>query len=148
MSWIRAVGASAGLALAMLFLPASALALPHSGARGLSDRDVCSTRAPGQASCDALIVTNRSGVVFNARPANTGSVAGDHPADLQNASQLPSATAGHGQTVAIVDAYNDPRAASDLATYRSHFGLPPVATCSATPGKVASPRGPCFPPVG
>ena len=62
--------------------------------------------------------------MFNARPANTGSVAGYHPADLQNAYQLPSATAGHGQTVAIVDAYNDPRAASDLATYRSHFGLP------------------------
>jgi subtilase family serine protease len=32
--------------------------------------------------------------------------------------------------VAIVDAYNDPNAASDLATYRSHYGLPACTTSS------------------
>ena len=34
------------------------------------------------------------------------------------------ASDGAGQIVAIVDAYDDPNAASDLAYYRSYFGLP------------------------
>jgi len=53
--------------------------------------------------------------------------AGYGPADLQSAYNLTSASAnaGSGETVAIVDAYNDPNAASDLAVYRSTFGLPP-----------------------
>jgi subtilase family serine protease len=46
--------------------------------------------------------------------------------------------------VAIVDAYNDPKAASDLATYRSNFSITPAATCSVSSGKVTSPGGPCF----
>jgi hypothetical protein len=31
---------------------------------------------------------------------------------------------GAGQTIAIIDAYNDPNAASDLAAFDSHYGLP------------------------
>ena len=46
------------------------------------------------------------------------------PSSLQSAYNLPSSTAGSGETVAVVDAYNDPNAASDLATYRSDWGLP------------------------
>ncbi len=45
------------------------------------------------------------------------------PSDLQSAYALPS-SAGSGETVAVVDAYNDPNAASDLAAYRSAWGLP------------------------
>src|SRR5262249_34691281 len=37
---------------------------------------------------------------------------------------------GSGQTVAIVDAMNDPNIASDLSTYRSQFGLPACTTAS------------------
>lgn len=36
---------------------------------------------------------------------------------------LPSNTEGSGQIVAIVDAYDNPNVASDLAQYRSNFGL-------------------------
>ncbi|HEY1620099.1 MAG TPA: hypothetical protein VGG25_20915 [Streptosporangiaceae bacterium] len=43
---------------------------------------------------------------------------------IQAAYDLPSSTAGSGETVAVVDAYNDPDAASDLATYRSDWSLP------------------------
>jgi len=54
---------------------------------------------------------------------------GYYPADIQSAYDLASAIstfATHNvvQTVAIVDAYDDPNAASDLATYRSYFKLP------------------------
>ncbi len=49
------------------------------------------------------------------------------PADLRRAYKLGAAAAsrGAGETVAIVDAFGDPNAAADLATYRATFGLPP-----------------------
>ena len=53
---------------------------------------------------------------------------GYHPADLQSAYNLPSASQGNGQTVAIVDAYDDPNAEADLGVYRSTFGLPACTT--------------------
>lgn len=46
------------------------------------------------------------------------------PADLQSAYGFPSATSGIGMTVAIVTAYDDPAAESDLAVYRGQYGLP------------------------
>ncbi len=58
------------------------------------------------------------------------------PADLQSAYALPSATAGRGQTVAIVDAMDDPNAEADLAVYRSQFGLPPCTTANGCFKKV------------
>ena len=33
-------------------------------------------------------------------------------------------------TVAIVDAFDDPNAESDLATYRAEFGLPPCTSAN------------------
>jgi subtilase family serine protease len=36
----------------------------------------------------------------------------------------PSDTAGEGETVAVVDAYNDPNAASDLSKFSAQYGLP------------------------
>jgi subtilase family serine protease len=41
------------------------------------------------------------------------------------------ALCGHGQTIAIVDAYNDPNVVSDLQTFDTQFGLP---ACSDTNG--------------
>jgi subtilase family serine protease len=92
-------------------------------------------------------VTNASGKTFRAKPAATSTVAGYHPADLTSAYKLNS-SGGGGQTLAIVDAYNDPYAVSDVATYRSQFGLPALATCSLGTGKVVSPGGPCIARVG
>jgi Subtilase family len=45
------------------------------------------------------------------------------PADLKSAYKLDT-TKGAGKTIAIVDAFNYPNAESDLAQYRSQFGLP------------------------
>ncbi len=44
------------------------------------------------------------------------------PSDLETRYNLPI-TKGSGQIVAIVDAYDNPNVASDLAAYRSEFGL-------------------------
>jgi subtilase family serine protease len=81
---------------------------------------------PGFASCFAVRRTDlvqvgraTSAISPNALPAGFG------PADLQGAYRLGAG--GGGQTVAIVDAFDNPNVASDLATYRSTFGLPPAS---------------------
>lgn len=74
----------------------------------------CPNVARGRVRCLALI-QSPSGI----SPA----VAGWAPADFQARYKLPSGTKGSGQIVAIVDAYDNPNVANDLATYRSQFGL-------------------------
>jgi subtilase family serine protease len=49
------------------------------------------------------------------------------PSDIQSAYALGGLNAS-GRTVAIVDAYSDPNAPSDLATFRSTYGLAPCTT--------------------
>jgi subtilase family serine protease len=71
----------------------------------------------------------RTNVLNNAHPS-LNAPQGLKPKDLQAAYALPSATAGKGQTIAIVDAYDDPRAEGDMAVYRSTFGLPPCTIAS------------------
>ncbi len=39
--------------------------------------------------------------------------------------------AGAGQVIAIVDAYNDPNALSDLNTFNAQYGYPQLSTCSS-----------------
>lgn len=51
------------------------------------------------------------------------------PAQIQAAYKLSGLASG-GKTVAVVDAYNDPRAASDLANYRRAYGLTPCTVAS------------------
>src|SRR3954466_10577879 len=71
-------------------------------------------------------------------PAATASHDGMGPADLRKAYSLASAavTRGKGQTVALVDAYDDPTIESDLATYRAYYGLPPCTTANGCFRKV------------
>src|SRR4029077_17906102 len=90
----------------------------------------CSAQpAPGSARCFAeRVVSTSTGL---AQPqTSAAAVSGFGPADLQSAYALPSGL-GAGKTVAIVDAYDLPSAESDLATYRSQFGLPPCTTANA-----------------
>ncbi len=104
---------------------------------------VCSTAAPGFASCMAIQVLPASSA--NGAQPFASSPQGLNPADLQSAYKLPSSTAGQGQTIAIVDAFNDPNAESDLATYRSQFGLPPCTTANGCFKKVNQNGGTSFP---
>ncbi len=46
--------------------------------------------------------------------------------DLVSAYKLPTSTHGAGEIVAIVDSYDNPNVAADLATYRAYYGLPPA----------------------
>lgn len=77
-------------------------------------REACGDPGPGKAQCLALI-ENKVG--------NQTSGYGWTPSDFQKRYNLPSSTKGAGQIVGIVDAYDNPDVSSDLAEYRSHFGL-------------------------
>ncbi|HEX5406505.1 MAG TPA: putative Ig domain-containing protein [Pseudonocardiaceae bacterium] len=85
------------------------------------------------ATCFALRRTDTGVQHALATPFVTPS--GFGPADLDSAYKL-SATGGSGQTVGIVDAMDDPTAESDLATYRSQFGLPACTTANGCFKKV------------
>ncbi len=71
--------------------------------------------------------------------------AGYGPADLHSAYNLP-ANGGAGQTVAIVDAFDDPNAEADLAVYRAQFGLPACTTANGCFRKVDQRGGTDYPP--
>ncbi|MER5545069.1 putative Ig domain-containing protein [Streptomyces sp. NPDC001118] len=81
---------------------------------------LCATAEPGHASCFAQRRTDIKQRLASALAAAAPS--GLSPANLHSAYNLPT-TGGSGMTVAIVDAYNDPNAESDLGTYRSTYGL-------------------------
>src|SRR6185437_14213298 len=104
------------------------------GPGGETDVNVCSYAVVARAAhCDARVRTDSAAA--NARPARrvaapqagVGNNGAYDPAFLQSAYNVASAAAadggGAGQIVAIVDAYDDPNVASDLAQYRSFFGL-------------------------
>ncbi|WP_377273101.1 carboxypeptidase regulatory-like domain-containing protein [Peterkaempfera sp. SMS 1(5)a] len=71
------------------------------------------------ARCFALHVNNTTGRSASDTPH------GLTPGDLVSAYNLPK-DGGAGATIAIVDAYDNPNAAADLAVYRAQFGLPPL----------------------
>lgn len=124
---LAAAAITAGTAAAMGAggLPGASAATPPGWSNAHWMRS-CAAVSSG-AACDAIVVTD-------GKPgSNSSTVTGYGPADLQSAYALATAaaSAGAGQTVAVVDAYNDPKAASDLATYRSYFGLP---ACTVTNG--------------
>jgi hypothetical protein len=87
-------------------------------------RYVCpAPERPGQMECMSIIATRPHGEAGWATPWSASN--SYNPADLRSAYMITeqAARGGGGETVAIVDAYNDPRAASNLSTYRKHFGL-------------------------
>ncbi len=100
---------------------------------------VCPGVATGAARCHSWVQVDNTG-----QPFATSSPTGYDPSDLQAAYALDP-SGGTGMTVAIVDAYDDPNAASDLAVYRSTFGLPPCTTASGCFRKVDQNGGTNYP---
>jgi subtilase family serine protease len=94
----------------------------------------------GQASCMLMFATKDRSPTPRLGPAAVpAATAGTYdPFDLQDAYGLGAAAAngGVGQTVAIVDAYDDPNAESDLEVYRDTFALPSCTTANGCFKKV------------
>ncbi len=131
-------------------VPANASSLPtafHTTTLpgGLSSVNVCSYAVSvGTAHCNAQIRTDSSAKNSIPQPgrvqglkAAIGNNGAYSPAYLQAAYNVASASAefngGVGQIVGIVDAYDAPNLAADLAYYRNYFGLTPCATGTVSP---------------
>jgi subtilase family serine protease len=99
-------------------------------------RAACGTAAPGHARCFALIRVDSGARAAALRADLAGKTPpGFGATDLESAYSLPI-TDGSGQTIALVDAYDDPTAAADLAVYRTKYGLPPCTTANGCFTKV------------
>jgi alpha-tubulin suppressor-like RCC1 family protein len=164
---MRAGAAALPLFLGAVFLPsmpasARQLAPPpmhpfgfvheHRGPDGEIDVNVCPSPKPGHVTCLARLRVDAAaraarplGLGGEIPPQDIGDGGAYSPAYLQSAYNAPSATRGSGQTVAIVDAYDDPNAESDLAVYRSHYGLSPCTTANGCFRKVDQSGGTSYP---
>lgn len=109
---------------------------------------VCAATAPGTMSCNAWkLVAHHSTSLGAALPAGVGVRAnlaggpsgGYTPAQIAKAYGVDvTAAAASTQTVAIVDAYNDPSVKTDLAAFDAHYG---IAAETATSFRVVNQAG-------
>ncbi|MEW2048427.1 S53 family peptidase [Streptomyces sp. NPDC005476] len=112
----------------------------------------CATpKHKGDLTCNSFRVTGGTTAFQKERAVETGKAAkvtpkasaasptGYGPSDLQDAYGLTDAasSSGSGETIAIVDAYDDPNAAADLAKYRTYYGLPACTVANGCFKKVS-----------
>lgn len=141
---MTAVVVGVGLILP-LAVSQTAAAMPSSAARDGSrpatrSVGVCPAPAVGYASCLARVVLKAGAD----RLLATRAPLGYGPGDLRSAYALPTGR-GKGQTVAVVDAFDDPRAEADLRHYRATFGLPPCTTANGCFTKIDQRGGTAYP---
>ncbi len=97
--------------------------------------------AVDQANCTVAINLNVAAIANAATPATL--LPGLHPTDLHTAYGLPQGTGT--PTVAIVDAYDNPNAESDLAVYRAAYGLPACTSANGCFTKMDEHGGTAYP---
>ena len=144
---MRRIAAFAVVALALV-VTLGASADPNGGAtrdhgQGKWYRHACDAPGGHRAACNAFVVTDSAGkpLASGAPPASALT-----PAQFHSGYALPT-SGGGDQTVAIVDAYDDPTAESDLATFSSQFGLPACTSQSGCFRKVNENGGTSYPAV-
>ncbi len=102
---------------------------------------VCPAPPEDAAHCHALVETDAHG-----NPQASTSPTGLAPATIKSVyGYATSSTAGSGKTIAIVDAYDDPNAESDLARFSSTYGLPACTTANGCFRKVDQNGGARYP---
>jgi subtilase family serine protease len=135
---LAVTGVAVGLASlsAVGIASASTPSATHS-ATGKHTLHACAAPTKGYATCFAQTLVSDNG----ANP-NASSPQGLNPADIQSAYNLSGSSTA---TVAIIDAYDDPTAESDLGVYRSTFGLPACTTANGCFKKVNQTGGTKYP---
>lgn len=86
-------------------------------------------------------ITIAPNIKLTAAASNSSSILGYTPAQIRTAYGFTAVSGtGAGQTIAIVDAYNDPNIAADLKVFDAQFGLadPSLTVVSQTGGSVKS----------
>ncbi|MFI8005205.1 carboxypeptidase regulatory-like domain-containing protein [Streptomyces sp. NPDC086010] len=101
----------------------------------------CGAAKKGEATCFAL---RRTDVKPSKGLRTTTAPGGFGPADLRSAYNLPD-DGGAGQTIAVIDAFDDPTAEDDLAVYRKQYGLPACTTDNGCFRKVDQRGGTGYP---
>jgi subtilase family serine protease len=144
---LKRIFSTLGIALLLSFsvLVATTTAFAQQHVNLFRSHHVCSTVLINYARCTAIQLDTTSTSTSGAVTPDASAPSGLNPSDLQSAYNLPSSTAGSGQTVAIVDAYNDPNAESDLAVYRAKFGLSACTTANGCFKKVNQSGGTSYP---
>jgi hypothetical protein len=98
------------------------------GVRYAVPKSVCPAATKGRATCMAVrlipAAKGTKGAKAITAAATTGPAGGYSPSNLASAYGYNRAGAAATQTVAIVDAYDNPTALQDLNTFNSHYGLP------------------------
>ncbi len=132
---------AAFVAACALLLSFPAVAVARSDNGDAHAASVCPGPAdPGSARCHAQVLTD------GATPLTGTSPTGLSPATIKSAYGFSTLdTAGAGKTIAIVDAYDDPTAESDLAVFSSTFGLPACTTANGCFKKVDQNGGTKYP---
>jgi subtilase family serine protease len=128
----RIVAPAAALlaAVALPFTAGPASAAPSS--RG--NHAVCGPAGQGTVRCHARVVDFGT---KNPTPAASSAPTGLSPANIATAYNYAiTNTSGATKTIAIVDAYDDPSAESDLLTFSRTFGLPDCTTSNGCFRKV------------
>jgi subtilase family serine protease len=131
------------LVLALMSALGAALlsAAAAAAAPGAHSRGVCPSPPFDHARCHARVVTDARG-----NPSASTSPSGLSPATITSVYGFPTgATAGSGKTIAIVDAYDDPTAESDLAKFSSQYGLPACTTANGCFRKADQTGGAAYP---
>jgi subtilase family serine protease len=116
-------------------------AVRRDNGHGLWFRRACDLPKVSVGACGVQVVTNSAGSPLAATAPRPGSYG---PAQFHAAYALPT-TAPIVQTIAIVDAYNDPNIESDLGTYSSYYGLPACTTANGCFRKVNQSGGTTYP---
>ncbi len=101
----------------------------------------CSVSQPFVASCGAQVVSNTAGTPLAAGSPPAGAYG---PGQFSTAYSLPTSAPAQ-LTIGIVDAYDDSKIASDLATYSAQYGLPPCTTSNGCFKKVNQKGGTSYP---
>jgi subtilase family serine protease len=118
----------------------------HAGANpsgsGITHRNVRVCPGPTAGHADCLAIRHDRVDSTNQPVPNAATPSGYGPADIRSAYNLSTSSSA---TVAIVDAYDDPTAAADLATYRSRYGLPSCTTANGCFRKVNQTGGTVYP---
>jgi hypothetical protein len=132
------------------------------GVAPASYRRACPLPAqPTEPTCGALINTDaqpvsqrqlvKAQVDAPTQAQAQAALPGYGPAELRSAYNLETASAdlGRGQTVALVENFDDPNLEGDLATYRNEFGLPPCTRSNGCFAKINQEgnSSPLAPPV-
>lgn len=106
---------------------------------GYHSRDLCADRVPGRASCLARVIDRGPS---DPTPLAATAPYGATPAQIKAAYGFPtSTTAGAGQTIAVIGAYDSPTVQNDLNVFSNTFGLP----CNACLTKVNQTGGTTYP---